>query len=59
MRRSKEEIPYKIAGQVKIVIKIVADVTFEEEVVDEVDEILLEVMEDTSTKEVFVEEERT
>ena len=50
---------YKIARQVKIVIEVVAEVTFEEEVVDKAEEILLEVMEDTSTKEVFVEEERT
>ncbi|KAI6695250.1 hypothetical protein NL676_022960 [Syzygium grande] len=59
MRRSKEEIPYKIAGQIKIMIEVVVEVTFEEEVIDEAEEILLEVMEDTSTKETFVKEERT
>ena len=40
-------------------IEVVAEVTFEEEVVDEAEEIMLKVMEDTSTKKVFVEEART
>jgi len=48
MRRSKEEILCKLAGQTKIVIVVEAKVAFKEEV-----------MVDTGIKEVFVEEERT
>jgi len=59
MRRSKEEILCIFKGQVKIMIKVEADATFKEKVMDEVEEMLLELMVDTGIKEVFVEEERT
>lgn len=55
MRRNKEENLHKLAGQTKIVIMVEAEVVFKEEVVDEVEEMLLEVMVDTSIKEVLVE----
>ncbi|XP_039168779.1 uncharacterized protein LOC120293482 [Eucalyptus grandis] len=43
MRRSKEEITCKFVQQTKIVIVVEAEVTFKEEVVDEVEEMLLKV----------------
>jgi len=59
MRRSKEEIPCKFKGQIKVVIQVEAKVAFKLEILDEVEEMLLETMVETIIKEVFVEEEKT
>jgi len=43
MRGSKEEIPYKLAGQAKIVIMVNDKVAFEKEIMEEAGEMLLKV----------------